>query len=116
MFCGERLKQARLDSGKSQKEVATLTGITLGAITNYECSRREPDRDTIKKFCDLFGVEYEYFFDDVEVDPVRQLLNSLKREGILKDAEDVSGDVAALILDTVKSEIRLNKLKKEQGK
>lgn len=114
MFNGEKLKQARIESEKSQKEVAKLTGITQGAITNYECNRRTPDKETLKKFCDLFNVQEAYFFDDIEIDPVREIIENLKREGILKEAEDIKDDVAQLILDTVKTEMRLAKLKKEQ--
>lgn len=114
MFCGERLKNLRIESGKSQKEVATLTGITQGAITNYECGRRVPDKETILKFCDLFGVQEAYFDDEQEIDKVRQLIDELRLQGILTSAEDVKDDVAELILNAVRMEITLKKLKKEQ--
>ena len=56
----ERLKQIRLDSGKTIKEVAGALGMTISAYAHYEQGRREPSIDILKKICVYFGVSSDY--------------------------------------------------------
>lgn len=44
----ERIKEARLALGLSQKELAEITGVSDSAIQMYECGQRIP-RDSIKE-------------------------------------------------------------------
>ena len=56
----ERLKQIRLDSGKTLREVAGALGMTTSAYAHYEQGRREPSIDILKKICVYFGVSSDY--------------------------------------------------------
>ena len=56
----ERLKQIRLDSGKTIKEVAAALGMTISAYAHYEQGRREPSIDILKKICIYFSVSSDF--------------------------------------------------------
>ena len=52
----ENLKEARLKSGYSQKEVAEKIGVAKSTYSLYESGNREPNVDTIKKISDILKV------------------------------------------------------------
>ena len=56
----ERLKELRLSSGLTQKEVAEKVGLTKNALGNYEAGIREPYLTILIKLCDLFDVSADY--------------------------------------------------------
>ncbi|MDE6758688.1 MAG: helix-turn-helix domain-containing protein [Clostridia bacterium] len=56
----KRLKQLRLESGKTIKEVANALGMTTSAYAHYEQGRREPSIDILKKICIYFSVSADY--------------------------------------------------------
>lgn len=53
---GRRLKQARLNAGLTQKEIADKLGITYQAISNYERGTNRVDTDTLSKMCSIYGI------------------------------------------------------------
>lgn len=57
---GERLKQARMNAGKTQEQVAAMLGITRGGYSHLENNRNEPDNETLVKLADYFGVTTDY--------------------------------------------------------
>lgn len=57
---GERLKQARINAGKTQEQVATMLGVTRGAYSHLENNRNEPDNDTLVKLASYFEVTTDY--------------------------------------------------------
>lgn len=56
----KRLKQIRLDAGKTIKEVSQALGRTISAYAHYEQGIREPSIDALKKICVYFGVSAYY--------------------------------------------------------
>ncbi len=48
---GKRMKQARIKTGISQKEMAIRLGIHRSSYSNYENEHREPDINMIYSFC-----------------------------------------------------------------
>lgn len=52
----ENLKEARIASGLSQKEVAEQLGVAKSTYSLYESGRREPDVERIKKLAQILGV------------------------------------------------------------
>lgn len=60
MSLGKRLRQARIESGKSQKEVGDLIGITQGAVGHYENDRHQPSMDTLVKFAQIYAVSVNW--------------------------------------------------------
>lgn len=58
---GENLKLLRQASGMTQEEVAKQMGVTRQTISSYESGRTQPDIETLKRFAEVYNVE----FDDV---------------------------------------------------
>lgn len=56
----DKLKQARIENGFTQKQVAQQVGITPNAIANYELGTREPSLDTLAQLCKCYGVSADY--------------------------------------------------------
>lgn len=52
----ENLKEARLKSGLSQKDVAENIGVAKSTYSLYESGSREPNVNTIKKIADCLRV------------------------------------------------------------
>lgn len=52
----ENLKDARINAGLSQKEVADQLGVAKSSYSLYESGKREPDVDKIKKLTQILGV------------------------------------------------------------
>ena len=52
----ENLKEARLKSGISQKELAENIGVAKSTYSLYESGKREPNVDTIKKIASSLNV------------------------------------------------------------
>lgn len=55
-----KLKQIRLESGKSQKEVADFLNVTFPTISNYENGKRDIPNDILKKLARYFNVSTDY--------------------------------------------------------
>lgn len=52
----ENLKEARLKSGMSQKDLAENIGVAKSTYSLYESGKREPNVDTIKKIASSLNV------------------------------------------------------------
>lgn len=94
----ENLKEARLKSGLSQKDVAENIGVAKSTYSLYESGSREPNVNTIKKIADflnvsadtLLGLEEEpatlaaHFdgdeYTEEELDEIRQFAEFVKNK------------------------------------
>ena len=45
-----RIREVRLQSGISQKELATAIGVAPNTLSQYESGKRAPDYDTMGEF------------------------------------------------------------------
>ncbi len=54
---GRRLKNARLNAGFTQAEVAEKLKITYQAISNYERGINKVDTDTLIRLCEVYGIK-----------------------------------------------------------
>lgn len=52
------LKSARVNKGLTQKEAATMLGIAVDTLSNYERGKSFPDVPIIKRIEDVYGVSY----------------------------------------------------------
>lgn len=52
----DNLKEARLKSGLSQKELSENIGVAKSTYSLYESGKREPNVDTIKKIASILNV------------------------------------------------------------
>lgn len=56
----DRLKQLRIEKGKTQKEMANDLGTTDVSIGRYELGVREPKTDILNALADYFDVTTDY--------------------------------------------------------
>lgn len=54
------LKELRLQSGMTQKELADKIGVTKSVISYYELQERAPSPEILKKLANLFHVSTDY--------------------------------------------------------
>lgn len=54
-----KLKELRLQAGKTQAQVADWLSITQAAYSKYECGRAEPSIDTLKILSEKYGVSVD---------------------------------------------------------
>ena len=56
-----RLKQARKDSGFTQREIEKETGISQSRIAKLETGKLEPDLETLGILCTFYNKSADYF-------------------------------------------------------
>lgn len=59
---GERLKELRIEQGKTQAQVADDLGISSVAYLHYEKNQREPSFDLLVNIAKYFRVSLDYLF------------------------------------------------------
>lgn len=69
---GKQIRHLRTQSGMTQEELAGKLNVTRQALSNWERDVNEPDLNTLKKICFLFGVR------TVPLSPRRGYLPSLE--------------------------------------
>ena len=84
----DNLKEARLRSGLSQKEVAENIGVAKSTYSLYESGNREPNVQTIKKISDAL---------DVSADELLGLNTEPDTVAAHKDGENFTADELAKI-------------------
>lgn len=57
----ERIKQARVDQGFTQKGLATKSGLDESHVSHLETGVRRPNIDTLYKLCDALDRTPNYF-------------------------------------------------------
>lgn len=64
MGIGNRIKEARLNLGYTQEELAKLLGVTKGAVANYEIETSHPKEPIMYKLIEILKVDANYLFQD----------------------------------------------------
>lgn len=57
---GDVLKQLRMESHLTQKELGNILGISESTVGMYERNKREPDFETLEAIADYFNVDMDY--------------------------------------------------------
>jgi transcriptional regulator with XRE-family HTH domain len=60
----DRIREARLRKGMSQKQVADILGVAVSTYSGYETGKSEPDINKICVFMDALGVDANYLWQD----------------------------------------------------
>lgn len=60
----DRIREARLRKGMSQKQVADILGVAVSTYSGYETGKSEPDINKICIFMDALGVDANYLWQD----------------------------------------------------
>lgn len=61
-----RIKELRLQHGKTQMQVAAWLSITQAAYSKYECGRAEPSIETLTILCEKYDVSLDYLMGKEE--------------------------------------------------
>jgi len=54
---GKILKQARVDSGRTQAEIANLLGVTYQNVSSWERGKSKIDIESYVQLCALYGID-----------------------------------------------------------
>lgn len=68
----ETLRTLRLSAGYSQGEMAKMLGVAPSTISMYENGNRSPYYDVLKKYSEIFNVDYNYLHGDDGIVKVEQ--------------------------------------------
>lgn len=70
---GKQLKDLRISRGWKQADVADKVCMSRPAMSNIESGKRSLTLNTLKRFCEIFGVDVSYFGINTEYDDVLDL-------------------------------------------
>lgn len=65
-FLAERLRQARLQAGYSQQNIADALNVNRATYTYYETGKTSPDPVTLGKIARICGAPIDFFFEEEE--------------------------------------------------
>ena len=60
-----KLKELRRSKNMTQKQLADMLSVSDKNLSKWECGRSTPDVFYLQEICKIFGVEAEYFFEDL---------------------------------------------------
>ena len=63
-FLADRLRQARLQAGYSQQNVADALNVNRATYTYYETGKTSPDPVTLGRIARICGAPIEFFFEE----------------------------------------------------
>lgn len=116
MGLSNRLKERREQLGLTQSEVASLLGITPGAIGNYENGVSTPKADILFKVFDALKCDANYLFQD-EMKNISgdDVATTQEMENIVKKYRDLDDHGKKMVDFTLKEEWdRSNSERKKQ--
>lgn len=62
---GKQIRHLRTQAGMTQEELAGELNVTRQALSNWERDLNEPDFNTLKRICCLFGIRMDDFMKEV---------------------------------------------------
>lgn len=69
---GARIRKLRLERGMSQSDLADLTGLTRGRISNWEIGRGQPGLRGVAKLCLHLDVPLSSFFRGLKAEDLSE--------------------------------------------
>lgn len=84
MSIGSRIKECREKLGITQEELATLLGVSKGAIGNYEAGIGYPKVENMTKLFKILKTDANFLFQDEVSTKIKEMLTSQEREHIQK--------------------------------
>lgn len=61
---GDRIRERRREAGMKQRDLASKTGLSAGAVGMYETGKRVPDIDTLKLIANALETSRPYLLGD----------------------------------------------------
>ena len=105
MGLSNRLKERREQLGLTQSEVASLLGITPGAVGNYENGVSTPKADILFKVFDALKCDANYLFqDEINERSQEDAATPLEMEHLVKKYRDLDEHGKKMVDITLKEE------------
>lgn len=76
MAFNERLKEARINAGLTQEQLAEKLGMGKSTIAGYEKGNREPSMYTIKNIMDILNIDANFLWQDEMNDSLELIVSS----------------------------------------
>lgn len=114
MTFGDRLREARLQKGLTQEQLARQIGVAKSTLTGYEKGNREPDVFKIKRILEILDIDSDYLLgvsrkssidSTIPTDEQIDLLNKIS------NIDEADKDLLERIIDVI-LETRSKKKKK----
>lgn len=82
---GEKIKELRINSGKTQEDVAKYLGVAPQTIYKYEKEINEPDTATLSKLADYFNVSVDELLGRETITEPIEIAASMKDKADLSE-------------------------------
>ena len=66
MSIGSQIKYYREKSGMLQTDLGEALGVSAQAVSKWERDKAEPDSSTIRKMCEIFGIDANAIYEQQE--------------------------------------------------
>ncbi len=66
IYFGIKLKQLRVEKGRTQKQLAEYLNVTKAMVSKYETNAAYPSVEVLAKIADYFNVSTDYLLDRTE--------------------------------------------------
>ncbi|MDG4967419.1 XRE family transcriptional regulator [Lactococcus lactis] len=109
MKISERLKSLRLESGKTQKEVAQELDILTEAYRRWENGRSNPKKDSLEKLAKVFNVSVSYLLGETNLRSSNRIYNIM--EQLSKPRQENTINYAESQLEQQKQDNKIIQLK-----
>lgn len=116
MGLSNRLKERREQLGLTQSEVASLLGITPGAVGNYENGVSTPKADILFKVFDALKCDANYLFqDEMNERSQKDTATPLEMEHLVKKYRDLDEHGKKMVDFTLKEEYERSVAEKKKS-
>lgn len=106
MTTGERIKEARIKCGLTQKDLGERLGLSYQAVAQWENNLRNPKQETLLKIADALGIDVIYLLSDQEKEIHLKLRAAFKSKNAEEEIEKLldlpSGSVRHMTEDEAK--------------
>ncbi|MDU7723529.1 MAG: helix-turn-helix domain-containing protein [Citrobacter sp.] len=111
MNTGEKIKQARINSGLSQNELGKKLNVSQAMIAQYEKGTRNPKLSTLRKIADALDVSTSDLAEDCvlyDTTIVKNALKKLSNDLLEKNQEKTVDLITDIILEKQNKELLNN--------
>ena len=87
MTIGEKIKNARMENGLTQEELASKMMVSRQAITKWEADKGIPDVSNLKLLAQLLNVSVDYLLDDggkIDINVIHEMID-LSKYGVKRN-------------------------------
>lgn len=107
---GERIKELRIESGKSLRGLAKIADISSTTLSDVENNKTNPSVVVLEKLATALQVEVGTFFKKEDKKKLKsyaiKMIEQILEENIIKDPENIPLEIIDLIISCLKKDIK----------